>query len=111
MILPDANDEDIKMVLLIEPHDRTYDRHHPTEYQKTLRKYIIDNFSKEDVEKMSEEILKKTTLPDLWNFISKIYENDKKAVDETETKKCQPVRGIIEVCVHSQDGTCICEET
>ena len=108
MTLPDANDEDIKMVLLVEPHNRSFDRNH-SEYQKTLRKYILDNFSKEEVEQMSQEILKKTTLPDLWNFISKIYENEKKAVDETETKKCQPVRGIIEVCVHSQDGTCICE--
>ena len=110
MTLPEANDEDIKMVLLVEPHNREFDRHH-SEYQKTLRKYILDNFSKEEVEKMSQEILKKTTLPDLWNFISKIYEKEKKAVDETETKKCQPVRGIIEVCEHSQDGMCICEET
>ena len=114
MTLQDANDDDIKMVLLVEPHDREYEKHNPTEYQKVLRKYISDNFSKEEVEKMSEEILRKTNLIDLWNFISKIYETDKKKVDETKVKKCQSVekeRGIIEVCAHSQDGTCICEET
>ena len=114
MTLPEANDDDIKMVLLVKPHDREYDRHHPSEYQKMLRKYINDNFSKEDVEKMSEEILKTTNFIDLRNFIGRNYETDKKEVDETGVTKCESVekvRRIIEVCAHSDNGTCVCEET
>ena len=34
----------------------------PTEYQKVFWKFIIDNFSREDVEKMSEEVLRRLTL-------------------------------------------------
>ena len=84
MTLPDANDDDIKMVLLVEPHDREYEKHNPTEYQKVLRKYISDNFSKEEVEKMSEEILKKTNLIDLWNFISRIIEGQRHLLNNKE---------------------------
>ena len=111
--MQEANDNDIRMVLLVEPHDREYDRHHPSEFQQMLRRYIHDNFSREDVAKMSDEILKKTNFVDLWNFIGKIYETDKKEVDETSTKgeSVVQVRGIIEMCVHSNNGTCVCEET
>ena len=101
MTLPEANDNDIRMVLLVEPHDREYDRHHPTEFQQMLRRYIHDNFSRDDVEKMSDEILKKTNFIDLWNFIGRIYETAKKKVDKTRVTKCESVekvRGIIEVC-------------
>ena len=113
MTLPEANDNDIKMVLIVEPKDRNYDRHHSSEYQQMLRKYIHDNFSKEDIEKISDEILKKTNFVDLWNFIGKIYETDKKEVDETRGTKCESVeqvRGIIEMCAHSNNGRCVCEE-
>lgn len=38
MTLPEANDNDIRMVVLVEPHDKEYDRHHPTEFQVILKR-------------------------------------------------------------------------
>ena len=73
MQISDANDEDLKKVLLFEHLNKYYGENNPTEYQKLLRRFINEIFSNEEIEKMSEEVLEKTSFRELWKLHDDIY--------------------------------------